>query len=70
MWMQETRIRLFMQMELEACRDQIDWLIICYLCAVNDNPEEHCSPAPLSVPPDYHKNLEKTRRASCHLLLK
>ena len=27
MWMSETRIRLSMQMELEACRDELDWLI-------------------------------------------
>ena len=28
-WMRETRIRMFMQMELDACRDEFDWLIIC-----------------------------------------
>ena len=35
-WMRETRIRLFIQRELCACRDEIDWLERCYLCAVNN----------------------------------
>ena len=27
-----------MQMEFEACTDELPWIIICYLCAVNDYP--------------------------------
>ena len=32
-WMRETRIRTFMQMELETCWDELDWLIRCHNCA-------------------------------------
>ena len=57
-WMRETRTMLFMQMELAACRNELDWLIKCYLCAVNGYPEENCCPLmPLPVPPGYHINL-------------
>ena len=38
MWMRETRSRLFMQMELEMCTDDLPWIIICYLSAFNDYP--------------------------------
>ena len=44
MWMRETRIRIFMQMELKACRDELDWLARCYLCAVNNCREEYGPP--------------------------
>ena len=27
-----------MQMELEVCTDELAWIIICYLSAVNDYP--------------------------------
>ena len=48
-----------MKMELEACEGDLDWLIRCYLCAVNDYPEEYGPPMPLPVPPGYHKKMEK-----------
>ena len=51
--------RAFMQMKLEACRDESDWLTICYLCAVNNYPEEYCPSMPSPMPPGYHTNLEK-----------
>ena len=59
MWMRETRTRLFIQMELEAQRDELDWLIISYLCAVNDNTLEYCAPMYLPVTPGYHTKLGK-----------
>ena len=40
-WMRETRIRFFMQMELEACRNELDWVLRCHDCIVNTRPEEH-----------------------------
>ena len=46
----ETRIRLFMQMEFEAYRNELDWLIVCFLCAVNDYLEEYCPPMPSPIP--------------------
>ena len=39
-WMNDTRIRLFMQREVMSCRDELDWLIRCYHCAANNYPEE------------------------------
>ena len=54
-WMQETRIRLFVQMELKTCRDELDWLARCYLCAVNSCPEEDCPLMPLPIAPEYAK---------------
>ena len=59
LWMHETMIRLLMQMELEACRNELDWLIIWYLCAVHKYSEEYCPPMPLPVSPRYQTNLEK-----------
>ena len=59
MWIRETRIILFMQMKLEVCSNELDWLIKCYLCAVNDYPKECCPPMPLPIPPGYHTNLRK-----------
>ena len=55
-WMRETRIRTFMQMELEACWDELDWLIRCHNCAAYNCPEEY-PPRPLPIPPDYIDNL-------------
>ena len=54
-WMRDTRIRLFMQMELMACRDESNWLIRFYHCAVNNYSEENCSPMPPPVPLDYNE---------------
>ena len=43
----------FMQMELEACRDELDWLLRCHNCAAYYCPEEEYLPRPLPIPPDY-----------------
>ena len=52
-WMRETTIRTFMQMELKACRDELDWLIRYHNCAAYNNcPEEKYPPRPLPIPPD------------------
>ena len=58
-WMRETRIGIFMQMELEACRDELDWLIICYSFAADNCPKEEYTPRPLPIPPDYIDNLQR-----------
>ena len=57
-WMPETKIRTSMQMELEACLDEVDWLIRCHNCAVYNCPENEYPPRPLSTPPDYIDNLQ------------
>ena len=40
--MQDMRIRLFMQMQLLACRDELDWMIKCQCCAIKNYPRECC----------------------------
>ena len=57
--MSETKIGMFIQRELMGCRDEFDWLMRCYRCAVNDCPEECCPPIPLPVLPAYIINLIK-----------
>ena len=55
-WMRDTRISLFIQIELiMVCRDESDWLIKRYHYAVKDCQEHYCPPMPPPVPPDYYK---------------
>ena len=71
-WMRKERIRIFMQMELKACLDEVDWLIRCHNCAANNCSEEGCVPRPLPIPSDCIDNLKsrlvKVGRAYYHLL--
>ena len=39
--MRDTRIKLFMQTELLACNDELDCVIKCQYCAVNNCPREN-----------------------------
>ena len=57
-WMCETRIRTFMQMELEACLDEVDWMARCHNCATNNWSKEEYSPRSLPIHPDYIDNLQ------------
>ena len=54
----EDRIRTFMQLELEACLEEVSWSIKCYNCEVLGCPQEEY-PARLlpTLPPDYEDNL-------------
>ena len=56
--MRGTRIRIFMQMELEACLDELDWLIRCHNCAAYNCPQKEYPPRLLHIPPDYVDNLQ------------
>ena len=56
-WMRETRIRMFMQLELKACLDEINWMIRCHNCEVFNCPQEEYPPRPLPIPPDYIDSL-------------
>ena len=47
-----------MQMKLEACRNELDWLIICQNCAAYNYLEEEYPPRPLPIPPDDIENLQ------------
>ena len=55
----EERIRTFMQLELEACLDEVSRMLRCYNCKVLDCPQEEY-PARLlpTPPPSYIANLQ------------
>ena len=61
----EDRIRTFMQLELEACLEEVRWSITCYNCEVLGCPQEEY-PARLlpSLRPDYQDNLINRLRAA------
>ena len=44
-----------MQMKLESCLDEVDWMIRCHNCATFNCPEEEY---PLPIPLDYIDNLQ------------
>ena len=55
----EARIRTFMQLELEACLEEVNWMIICHKYEALNCPQEDY-PARLlpSPPPSYIDNLQ------------
>ena len=55
----EERIRTFMQLELEACLEEVSWMLRFYNCKALDCPQEEC-PARLlpTPPPSYIDNLQ------------
>ena len=66
----EDRIRTFMQLELEACLEEVCWSIRCYDCEVLGCPQEEY-PARLlpTLPPNYEDNLQnRLRRAQKGIL--
>ena len=58
-WMREKRIKVFMQMELDNCRNELGWLIRCHNCSVDNCSEEEYPPRPLPIPPDYIDLLQR-----------
>ena len=62
----EDRIRTFMQLELEACLEEVRWSITCYNCEVLGCPQEEY-PARLlpTLPPNYEDNLRNRLRRAC-----
>ena len=58
--MRDTRISIFMEMELLVCREELDWLMKCHHYAVNNYPEEYWTSMHLLVPPSYHEILPTT----------
>ena len=67
----EDRIRTFMQLELEACLEEVCWLIRCYNCEVLGCPQGEY-PARLlpTLPPNYEDNLQnRLRRAQKGIFL-
>ena len=66
----EDRIRTFMQLELEACLEEVCWSIRCYNCEVLGCLQEEY-PARLlpTLPPNYKDNLQnRLRRAQKGIL--
>ena len=57
LWMREARIRTFMQLELEACQEEIVWMITCHNCEALTRPLEEYPARPLPLPPNYIDNL-------------
>ena len=51
-WMREARIRTFMQLELEACHEEIIRMIICHNCEALNRPQEEYPARPLPIPPN------------------
>ena len=58
-FMREKRIKVFMQMELDNCRNDLVWLIRCHNCAADICSEEENPPRPLLIPPDYIDNFQR-----------
>ena len=55
----EARIRTFMQLELEACFEELNWMIRCHNCeALNCPQEEYPARPPPIPPPNYIDNLQ------------
>ena len=55
----EERIRTFMQLELEACLEEISWMLRCYNCEALDCLQEEYPVRPLpTLPPSYIDNLQ------------
>ena len=55
--MRQMGIRTFRHMELEACWDELDWLIRYHNSAAYNCPEEKYSPRPPPFPSHYFDNL-------------
>ena len=55
----EDRIRTFMQLELEACLEEVSWSMRCYNCEVLGCPqEEYLARLLPTLPPNYEDNLQ------------
>ena len=55
----EARIITFMQLELEACLEEVSWMIRCYNCdALNCLQEEYPARVLPTPPPSYIDNLQ------------
>ena len=57
LWMREAMIKTFMQLELEACQEEIAWMITCHNCEALNRPLEEYPARPLPIPPNYIDNL-------------
>ena len=65
-WMREARIRTCMQLELEACQEEIIWMIGYHNCEALSYPQEEYPAKPLPIPPNhidnFHSRLIKVKQ--------
>ena len=55
----EERIREFMQLELEACLEELNWMIRCHNCDALNCPQKEYPARLLPIPPpSYIDNLQ------------
>ena len=55
----EARIRTFMQLELEACLEEVSWMLRCHNCEALDCPQKEYPAKVLPTPPpSYIDNLQ------------
>ena len=47
-----------MQLKLEACQEEIIWMIIFHNCEALNHPQEEYQARPLPIPPNYIDNLQ------------
>ena len=52
-WMREASIGTSMHLELEACLEEINWMIRCHNCEALSCPQEEYPARPLPIPPLY-----------------
>ena len=57
--MREVRIRTFIQLELESCLEEINWMVRCHNCEALNCPQEEYPARPLPIPPNYINNLQR-----------
>ena len=67
--MREIRIRLFIQMDVEACKDECKWPLRCNYRIVNNCPKDDCPSMPLHIPPDYAKSLIRGWETAKNMIL-
>ena len=54
LWMREARIRTFLQLELEACQQEIVWMIRCHNCEALNRLQKEYAARPLPIPSNYY----------------
>ena len=57
-WMRQARIRTFKQLELEACEEEIIWVVRCHNCEAFNRPQEEYPARPLPIRPNYIDNFQ------------
>ena len=66
LWMREARVKTLMQLELEACQEEIVWMITCHNCEALNRPLEEYPARALPIPPNYieilHSRLIKVQQ--------